>query len=318
MIPYLHILIRVEGDGSLHALGAFTSKERLEAYQEASALEEDQVRLDFHNGPFEEEIQVIYAAHRRWNQNSYQQAGYFLTEGEAWNLVTEEGYVSVLRIDTSFEEEQKLQEEALALYAKLQKRWRLTSYEDLVARQGAEKARADIKLRFYQDALESFKPKTKRDVRALYALGLGIVLLFFAYSFYQKSNPEYETNVPYVEWLPRTCSNVSYYRSKQVEVYEFNISPKDFVNWVESMGMEAERITSKQVISRYTAYIPTNDRADEPSVPEGRAMTEDEFRKMQNAISATVRFGMYATGESKTAVFDGERNRAYFEQMSRF
>lgn len=91
MLPYLHILIRLEEDGSLHALGAFTSKEKLAAYQKATGLADDKVRLDFYNGPFAEEIQVVYAGHRRWNMDRFQLGGYFNNEGEAWNWVTPRG-----------------------------------------------------------------------------------------------------------------------------------------------------------------------------------------------------------------------------------
>ena len=92
--------------------------------------------------------------------------GYFTSEGEAWNSVTQDGYVRVLRIDADFAEEEKRDKEALELYAKLQKKWRLASYEEMVSKEGAEKAHANITLRFYEDALESFKPKTRRERRS--------------------------------------------------------------------------------------------------------------------------------------------------------
>ena len=165
MLPYLHILVRVDADGSLHALGAFSSKEKQQAYQQEAGLDDRQVRLDFYNGPFDHDCKVIYAGHRRWNMDRFQLGGYFRNESAAWTSVTQEGYVSVLRIDTSYAAEQALEREALQRYAKLQKRWRLSSYEELIAREGKAEARANITLRFYE-ALESFKPKTRRDVRA--------------------------------------------------------------------------------------------------------------------------------------------------------
>ena len=208
MLQYLHILIRVEEGGSLRALGAFTSKEKQRAYQEALGLKDAEVRLDFFNGPFSHDIKVIYAGHRRWNMQRFQLAGYFKSEGEAWNQVTQEGYVSVLRIDTSLEEEKALEQEALARYAKLQKRWRLSSYEDIVAREGEEKARANLVLRYYEDALESFKPKTQRDVRALYAFFVAILILPLSIFYFLSSGspitpPMCRTTAP-----PRwRCSN---------------------------------------------------------------------------------------------------------------
>ncbi|MFP4155985.1 MAG: hypothetical protein ACLFU4_00025 [Opitutales bacterium] len=323
MIPYLHILIRVEEDESLRALGAFTTREKLEAYRIESGLEEDQVRVDFYNGPFDDDLQVIYAGHKRWNMDSYQQAGYFQTEGEAWNLVTHEGYVRLLRIDTTYQEEQKLEEEALALYAKLQKRWRLTSYEELIARQGSEKARADITLRFYQDALESFKPKTRRDIRALKGLFLLIPIFPIALFYYLKTIPEYDENVRSVDWLPGYAKNISYYRSKEVEAYEFDVEPRQFVQWARGIGLSVERITEPVPISRYTSYLPKKKAAEklEPLPVEkftgaGAPPSPEDLLKLQSAGGSTVSEGMVARGKGQVkAVYDARRQRAFFESI---
>jgi len=317
MLPYLHILIRVEDDGSLHALGAFTSKDKQKAYQEATGLSDSQVRLDFYNGPFSEDIKVIYAGHRRWNMDRFQLGGYFKTEGEAWTWVTQEGYVSVLRVDTSYEEEKAFQKEALEQYARLQKRWRLASYEDLVAREGADKARANIKLRFYEDALESFKPKTRRDVRALYALVVLVLAFPLAIFFFLSQAPDYGENVPSVNWLPDYASNISYYRSNQVQVYEFDISPDNFKRWAESRGMNVRRLVKEAVLSRYAAYLPRDDdRPAEPVAPDGR-VTPEEFEEWQNTISIRATDGIIADGENnETALYDPRTDKAYFEQLT--
>jgi hypothetical protein len=316
MLPYLHILIRVEDDGSLHALGAFTSKEKQVAYQKATGLDDNQIRLDFYNGPFDEDIGVIYAGHRRWNMDRFQLGGYFKNEGEAWNWVTQEGYVSAMRVDITYEEEKELEKEALELYAKLQKRWRLLSYQDLVAREGADKARANITLRFYEDALESFKPKTKRDVRALYALVALILLFPIAVYFYASSGPKYGENEASVSWLPSYTSDISYYRSKQVQVYEFRINAEDFRNWAAANGMKVRRITEPQVLSRYKAYIPTEESGS--GTPEG-TVTPEQFKEWQNEISVTVVSGVLAErDDDATAVYDADTRRAYFEHLSSF
>jgi len=319
MLPYLHILIRVEDDGSLHALGAFTSKEKQAAYQKETGLEDNQVRLDFYNGPFDEDIKVIYAGHRRWNMDRFQLGGYFKSEGEAWNWVTQEGYVSVLRIDVTYEEEKQFEKEALELYAKLQKRWRLVSYQSLIASEGADKARANITLRFYEDALESFKPKNRRDVRALYAFVVLILLLPIAIYFYTNSGPDYGENVPKVSWLPNYATNVSYYRSNQVKVYEFDIKAEDFKTWAGQKGMDIQRVTTPEILSRYKAYIPSPEsESGEPAVPDG-AVTMEQFQDWQNQISITVNSGMIATGSDKAvAVYDVKTQKAYYEELINF
>lgn len=319
MLPYLQILVRVENDGSLHALGAFSSKEKQKAYQEATGLKDNQIRLDFYNGPFDDGVKVIYAGHRRWNMDRFQLGGYFRNESEAWNSVTQEGYVSVLRIDTSYEEEQQLEREALELYTQLQKRWRLSSYEELIAREGFEKARANIMLRFYEDALESFKPKTKRDIRALYAMVALMLLLPLAILFFLKSAPDYGENLQSVKWLPDSASDISFYRSKQVQVYEFDMPSDDFRKWAEFKGMTIRRLSSTEIVSRYKAYIPTEaGKKGEPASPDGE-VDFDEFKAWQNAISAKVEAGLIAKSpDQAVAIYDAATKRVYFEHLINF
>ena len=317
MLPYLQILVRVENDGSLHALGAFSTKDKLKAYQNASGLKDNQIRLDFYNGPFDNDTKVIYAGHRRWNMDRFQLGGYFRSENEAWNSVTQEGYVSVLRIDTTYEAEQSLEREALELYAQLQKRWRLSSYEELIAREGLEKARANITLRFYEDALESFRPKNNRDLRAMYALILVMIALPVAIFLYMQSAPDYGENVPSVKWLPDTASNISFYRSKQVQVYEFTMDIESFRKWAESMSLSIRRLSSQEIISRYKAYIPNE-------VPDTQASTSNDLemealREWQSSISAKIETGLIAKGQGdELALYDSKKKIVYFEYLIRF
>ncbi|MGZ0655681.1 hypothetical protein ACWPKO_11360 [Coraliomargarita sp. W4R53] len=319
MLPYLHILIRVEDDGSLHALGAFTSKEKQLAYQKESGLKESQVRLDFFNGPFDEDINVIYAGHRRWNMDLFQLGGYFKSEGEAWTWVTQEGYVSVLRIDTSYEEEKALEKDALERYAKLQRRWRLATYQELVEREGADKARANIKLRFYEDALESFKPKTRRDLRALYCFVVLILCLPLAIFFFLSRGPDYDENVDSVSWLPNYASDISYYRSKQVQVFEFKISGEDFKRWAESRGMSVRRLVNQEIISRYKAYIPTPSSSSNTPATPGGVFTIEQFESWQDDISAKVELGLIAESpEKEISIYDSRTKKAYYEYLINF
>jgi hypothetical protein len=319
MLPYLHILIRVEDDGSLHALGAFTSKEKQVAYQKATGLDDSQVRLDFYNGPFEKDIEVIYAGHRRWNMDRFQLGGYFKSEGEAWNWVTQEGYVRALQIDTTYEQEKELEKEAIELYAKLQKRWRLLSYQELITREGADKARANITLRFYEDALESFRPKNKRDVRAFNTFLLLILFLPIAVYFYASSGPDYGENVASVNWLPSYTSEISFYRSKQVQVYEFRIEREDFEKWVRAKGMTVRPLNAPEILSRYKAYIPPKEGQPVHLYPPDSSFTVEQFEEWQKQISITVASGLLADGTNGAiGVYDPQTQKAYFEHLGNF
>lgn len=316
MLQYLHILVRVEKNGSLRALGAFSSKEKLESYQKALKLAEDEVRLDFFNGPFDGDVKVVYAGHRRWNMDQFQLAGYFKSEGEAWNQVTQEGYVSVLRVDTSLEEEKALEKEAFERYARLQKRWRLSSYEDLVAREGEEKVRANLILRYYEDALESFRPKTQRDVRALYAFFAAILILPVSVFYFLSNSPDYGENVRSVSWLPGYASDISYYRSNQVEVFEFTVGEEDFKAWAGSKGMTVQSISTPESISRYRAYLPATNKVIEESSGADDEFSPEAISKWQDEISFSLKTGLYAQGDDEArALFDPAKERAYFERI---
>lgn len=318
MHSYLQILVRVENDGSLHALGAFSSKENQKAYQEAAGLKDNQIRLDFYNGPFDDSIKVIYAGHRRWNMDRFQLGGYFRNESDAWNSVTQEGYVSVLRVDTSYAEEQALEREALELYAKLQKKWRLSSYEELIAREGIQKARANIMLRFYEDTLESFKPQTRRDIRALYALFAVMLVLPFAILFFLRSAPDFGENIARVEWLPESATDISFYRSKQVEVYEFNMDTDAFRDWAEARGMAVRQLINQEIVSRYKAYVPPPSSSEESS-GSSREIDFEALKAWQQAISVKIEVGLIAKGEDDSiAVYDFYKQRAYFEHLINF
>lgn len=317
MLPYLHILIRVEDDGSLHALGAFTTKNKQRAFQQESGLSDSQVRLDFYNGPFDEDIDVIYAGHRRWNMDLFQLGGYFKTEGEAWTWVTQEGYVSVLQIDSTFAEDKQLQEDALDRYSKLQRRWRLTSYDELVENEGPDKTRANIKLRFYEDGLESLKPRTRRDIRALYAFAILLIFFPLAALYYTSQSTNYGENVDSVRWLPDEASNVSYFRSKQVQVYEFQISPEAFTKWAQERGMFVRPLRSQEIISRYKAYVPgETNKGDGPPLP---TTPDGTIEVPQDGSTAKVDRGLIAESSRKEiAIYDVATQRAYYEYLINF
>ena len=320
MVPYLHILIRVEDDGSLHALGAFTTKEKENAYRIAAGLEQNQVRLDFHNGPFKEDTKVIYAGHRRWNMDRFQLAGYFKGEGESWTEVTQEGYVSVLKIDTDYASEQALEKEALERYSKLQKRWRLSTYEELIEREGRDKARANIMLRFYEDALESFKPRARRDIRALYTLCLALLILPIALFYFLSHSPDFGENVESVNWLPDHATQISYYRSKQVQVYEFKISPENFTNWAESHQMAIRPLDKQAALSRYKAYLPMDAKQAKPISP-GAPIAIEQFSVWQNEICIKISEGLIAESPDHsigTALYDPATGKAYVENLGNF
>lgn len=189
----------------------------------------------------------------------------------------------MLKIDTDYAREKALEPEILTRHSKLQKRWRLSSYEDLIARKGIEKARANIKLRFYQDALESFKPRTRRDIRALYALCDLIPACPFAIFYFLTCTHDFGENVESLDWLPGYTSQISYYRSKQVQVYEFKISAENFERWAQSNQMQAHPLSEQEILSRDSADLPV----DKKQQAKARPTDPDDSRRLP--IDRTIR-----------------------------
>ena len=167
-------------------------------------------------------------------------------------------------------------------------------------------------LRFYEDALESLKPKSKRDTQAFYVLLAMVALFPFAVFYMLQQGPDFGENLQSVDWLPETASNVSYYRSDQVEIYEFSITVEEYKRWAERQGMHIRTITSPISVSRYMAYIPGNPHL----VPSSDGLTSEEFHQWQNMISIQVESGLYASEEGHyTAVYDYNSHKCYYEDL---
>ena len=101
-----------------------------------------------------------------------------------------------------------------------------------------------------------------------------------------------------------------------MNVFEFDAAPEHFKQWAESEGMAVRQLLGEKILSRYKAYIPAAEDADDaPVSPDGRVTPED-FREWQEAISVTLEDGWIArAGERAIAVYDPEQERAYFEEL---
>lgn len=137
--------------------------------------------------------------------------------------------------------------------------------------------------------------------------------------FYANSGPEYGENLPKVSGLPSYASEVSYYKSKQVKVYEFRIKADDFKTWAGQSGMSVQRVTAPKVLSRYKAYIPPpKAKSSDPLPPDG-IITIERFQQWQHQISITVNSGMIARGRDEAvAIYDVKTQKAYFEYLISF
>lgn len=89
-----------------------------------------------------------------------------------------------------------------------------------------------------------------------------------------------------VDWLPKSASNVSYYRSYMNTAYEFDIDEADFLKWSRWGGAE---ITEPVRLRRYLAFST-------PPPPEPSSPTNDEmvaFAIEYGRRGVTIRDGLY-------------------------
>ena len=77
-------------------------------------------------------------------------------------------------------------------------------------------------------------------------------------------------------------------------------------------------LTGTEVLSRYRAYIPNNNKENE-DVPDDGLVSVEDFQKWQSQISITVKDGVVAVGEKNAiAVYDESTQKAYYEQLINF
>ena len=142
---------------------------------------------------------------------------------------------------------------------------------------------------------------------ALYALIACMLILPLAIVFYMKSAPDYAENVTSVKWLPETASNISYYKSKQVQVYEFTISADQFRKWAEGKDMTVRRLMNQQVVSRYKAYLPTTQDTKAEALSQNGEIPIENFKACV-AIGASINQGLIAKANKTIAIYDDEES----------
>ena len=142
-----------------------------------------------------------------------------------------------------------------------------------------------------------------------------LLALPFAILFFVNRKPNYGEHVPSVHWLPDSASDICFYKSKQLEVYEFNIDPREFRNWAQSRGMSLRRLSGSEVVSRYKAYLPADDGSNRPTCRHPMVpLILNQFNAWQRAISIKIESGLIAKAPDESiAVYDAKAQRAYYE-----
>ena len=124
-----------------------------------------------------------------------------------------------------------------------------------------------------------------------------------------------EENVPSVDWLPASASNVSYYKSYAFTAYEFDIVEQDFK---ACTNFDLLPITEPVKVYRYSNAMGRGTKLK----PNASSAEYLEHLETNEGRAAIVRRGLYHShrrnnGVGVTVVYDREKGRAYFQSNPR-
>jgi hypothetical protein len=81
----------------------------------------------------------------------------------------------------------------------------------------------------------------------LFVLGGGL----FVYSAWQAlTYKESAENVTTVDWLPKTASRISYFKSYMFTAFEFDIPEADFLQWCKEEGWPVTKVELRETIDK--------------------------------------------------------------------
>lgn len=125
-----------------------------------------------------------------------------------------------------------------------------------------------------------------------------------------------EENVPSVDWLPASASNVSYYKSYSFTAYEFDIAEQDFKAWA---WVKLEPITQPVTVFRYSSrneyqasYPPNATQAQIDAIE-----TANENLRGKKVFTGLYYESRTNSGRGVTFVYDRAAGRGYFQSNPR-
>jgi hypothetical protein len=151
----------------------------------------------------------------------------------------------------------------------------------------------------------------------------GGLALFLYFAYLGLVTVEKGENVPSVEWLPPSASNVSFYHSYSWTAYEFDIDEQGFLKWAEEWPVA--KLTGGRVVTvpRYLRMVL--EWPKDPIGPESEAEAEARFQvqgRYQASVKKEIRRGYYyerrdSNGGGVVVGYDLDAGRAYFQSSPR-
>lgn len=324
-------------DGNRNAVAAFSQEDRAQAFIRERELPE--ARVDF--AEFKESSEfvprIVFAAHRRNDDELYELAGYYLTVTEAVAAFGENGYQEILEVDSpptrllfpwdrEREEAEKAAAEAAALAANEKtpeqlERERIEA-EELAAKEAALQSPIAGKSRYATKATKKArKPEVSErigDIRKLIAACAALLVIIIAniYLIFFPSGPQIAENVDMVKWLPESATDISYYKSKRFLVFEAAMPEPEWVEWVERAGADPQAIRNPFSVVRYSFYLdelPGMEGLDEEAqMVRWAALTKVTI---ENGLGFDIK--QTGSGTRMSGGYDRDRKRGYFHRIER-
>ncbi len=298
-------IIITRSNGSELAASVYSSRKKAEAYISDTNMADS--RIEPYEVPAGETFSTVmmYAAHKTNEGGASEVIGYYFNIYDAETAVNNNGFVERLPID-------KVEEEIAEDSTESEEGFQSFKLEGRKAPTPKAQATVSDKLRNTVQSVQS----TRYDWVLLAAVIILIIAGNIVYHVYYYNRFEFAENVPRVKWLPETAKNVSYYKDRQTDVYEFTISEDGFLKWSTAKRLDVKKIEGDPVkIPRYRFY------ADVPI--EGlENMTEEEQYELWNSLTKTTINSGYVfetksneNEKGNAGGYDSDTGRAYFRSI---